>query len=78
MSFGIYMFCRHKYENSPKYSIKKAHSSKTEAKLNQTSELGQNTSMGAIQAQSGTHQSKAVATGLAQGATTPMVRAHLP
>ena len=50
MSFGIYMFCRNKYENSPKYAIKKAYSSKIEAKPNQTAELGQNTSVGAIQA----------------------------
>ena len=47
-------------------------------KHNQIPTLGQNTSVGAIQAQPETHQSKAVVTGLAQGATAPMVRAHYP
>jgi hypothetical protein len=32
MSFGIYMFCRHKYENLLKCAIMKAYSSKTYAK----------------------------------------------
>lgn len=49
------MFCRHKYENTPKCTIKKVHSSKIEAKPNQTSELGQNTSVGDLQAQPAPH-----------------------
>ena len=47
-------------------------------KPNQTSTSGQNTSVGGIQAQPATYQSKAVASGLAQGAGAPMVRAHCP
>ena len=65
MSFGMYMFCRAIHENTPKCAIVKAHSSKTTSKPIQTPHLGQNTSMGAIQAQPATHQSKAVATRLA-------------
>jgi hypothetical protein len=40
MSFGIYMFCRHKYENSPKCAIKKAYSSKTYPKAQPNSNFG--------------------------------------
>ena len=68
------MFCRAICENAPKCAIEKAYSSKTEPKPNQTPELGQNTSVGVIQVQPATHQSKAVVTGLAQGAAAPMVR----
>ena len=59
------MFCRTICENTLKCAINKAYSSKTKAKPNQTTELGQNTSVGAIQAQPATYQSKAVVTGLA-------------
>ena len=55
MSFGIYMFCRTICENTPKCAIEKVHLSKIEAKPNQTAELGQNTSVGAIQALPTTH-----------------------
>ena len=65
MSFGIYMFCRTICENTPKCAIEKVHLSKIEVKPNQTTELGQNTNVGAIQAQPTTHQSKAVVSGLA-------------
>ena len=51
---------------------------KQQAKPIQTSDLGQNTTVGAIQAQPKTHQSKAVASGLAQVAVTPQVWAHRP
>ena len=44
------MFCRTICENTLKCAIKKAYSSKIEAKPNQTVELGQNTSVGPIQA----------------------------
>ena len=40
MSFGIYMFYRHKYENTPKCAIKKAYSRKTKAKAHSYSTLG--------------------------------------
>ena len=40
MSFGVYMFCRHKYENSPKCAIKKAYSSKTYTKAQPNSNTG--------------------------------------
>jgi hypothetical protein len=54
-SFGLYMFCRTTRENISKCTIKKAHLSKTKAKPNQKSKLGQNTSGGGTQAQPATH-----------------------
>ena len=72
------MFCSHKYENSPKCAIKKAYSSKTNAKANQTPTLGQSTSVGAIQAQLGAHTPKVVARHVAEGAATPWVQPHHP
>ena len=47
-------------------------------KPNQTSTSGQNTSVGGIQAQPATYQSKAVASALAQGMAAPMVWVHRP
>ena len=61
----MYMFCRAIHENAPKCTIEKVYSSKTEAKPNQPTELGPNTSVGAIEAQLATHQSTTVATGMA-------------
>ena len=78
MSFGIYLFYRTTCDNTPKCATEKVHSSKTEAMPNQTSKLGQNTSVGVLQAQPATHQSKAVVSGLTQGAAAPMVQARRP
>ena len=72
------MFCRHKYENSAKCTIKKADSSKTKAKPNQTSKLGQNTNTTEAQDQPGAHTPKAVARHAAQGAGAPWVQPHRP
>jgi hypothetical protein len=49
------MLYRATCESAPKYAIEKAHSSKIEAKPNQNPTLGQNTSVGGIQAQPGAH-----------------------
>ena len=72
------MFCKHKYENSAKCAIKKVDSSKTKAKPNQTSKLGQNTSTTEAQDQPGAHTPKAVARRVAQGTAAPLVRPHRP
>ena len=55
------MFCRRKYENSPKCANQKAHSSKIEAKRIQTLDLGQNTIMIGVQVHQEAHTPKAVA-----------------
>ena len=65
------MFCRHKYENLLKYAIKKAHSSRIEAKPNQTSELGQNTSVVGVQVLLEAHLAKEMRGGTNQGMGAP-------
>ena len=65
MSFGINMFCRATRENVPKWRNQEGAFKQNRSKPIQTPHLGQNTSVGAIQAQPATHQSKVVVSGLA-------------
>ena len=71
------MFRRRKYENSPKCTNQKAHSSKIEAKCIQTSDLGQNTIVTGDQVHQEAHTPKMMASHADQGAAAPWVR-HRP